>query len=524
MRLRRALPLCALVAACAAPKPPEAPSEAVIAAPTPAAPETPAAADLAPSIEPEAVPPVAATPPAPAGPRIASRRYITWIYNSPARKGLPIGYIRVGTAIHLKSADKVAGEGCGGGWYAAVPFGYVCHDDSTTLDPDHDPLIQAHAALSKLHYDRALPLRYAFSTGAPMYGKVPSPAEQDKVEGKKETRRPPEKLGKWSTGHEELADGELGEVSDVVPELLTDHQTLPTHYGEDKRVVRKWIPNGSMLAFTQAFRAEGRTWLLSADLTVVPADRVRPYRPSKFHGVRLDGEHAKIPAAWTRHDAKPLYDKAASGDGFTANGETPPRTFLALTGERVESGKKAYLGVEGGHFVDESDVVIVKPKEKRPVNVGDTQKWIEIHIRAGTLTAYVGDTPVYTTLVSPGAGGVGPYDGTNEQLVKLSTSPLGTYRVVWKDRSAAMSPEKGEPQKFWISDVPYTQYFRAPFALHVAYWHEDFGMPKSAGCVNISPEDGLFLFGWTDPQIPAEWQGVGPSKDHGWGTVIVVSP
>ena len=120
--------------------------------------------------------------------------------------------------------------------------------------------------------------------------------------------------------------------------------------------------------------------------------------------------------------------------------------------------------------------------------------------------------------------GVGPWTATNEELVKLSSTPLGTYRSVWKTRAAAMSPEKGEPEKFWIADVPWTQYFRAPFAIHTAYWHEDFGMPKSAGCINVSPEDGKHLFGWTDPPVPPSWQGAGSSKEGGLGTVLVVLP
>lgn len=37
-----------------------------------------------------------------------------------------------------------------------------------------------------------------------------------------------------------------------------------------------------------------------------------------------------------------------------------------------------------------------------------------------------------------------------------------------------MTPENTpDPQKFWISDVAYAQYFRMSFAIHAAYWHED---------------------------------------------------
>ena len=92
-------------------------------------------------------------------------------------------------------------------------------------------------------------------------------------------------------------------------------------------------------------------------------------------------------------------------------------------------------------------------------------------------------------------------------------------------KGETMSPEKGENRSFWIADVPHTQYFNPPFALHAAYWHERFGEPTSAGCVNVSPIDAETLFGWSDPQVPEGWQGVtgaGATKENGATTAVVV--
>ena len=33
------------------------------------------------------------------------------------------------------------------------------------------------------------------------------------------------------------------------------------------------------------------------------------------------------------------------------------------------------------------------------------------------------------------------------------------------------------------------QYFEEGYALHAAYWHDDFGTPRSHGCINLAPED-----------------------------------
>jgi hypothetical protein len=61
-----------------------------------------------------------------------------------------------------------------------------------------------------------------------------------------------------------------------------------------------------------------------------------------------------------------------------------------------------------------------------------------------------------------------------------------------------------------------------PFAIHVAYWHERFGEPMSGGCINVSPLDGAFLFDWTAPQLPPDWDAVLSGGAQGIGTIVRV--
>ena len=63
-------------------------------------------------------------------------------------------------------------------------------------------------------------------------------------------------------------------------------------------------------------------------------------------------------------------------------------------------------------------------------------------------------------------------------------------------------------EEFELRDIPYVQYFLEGYALHTAYWHDSFGLPRSHGCVNLAPEDAKRLFLWTDPPIPPGWHGV----------------
>jgi lipoprotein-anchoring transpeptidase ErfK/SrfK len=207
-------------------------------------------------------------------------------------------------------------------------------------------------------------------------------------------------------------------------------------------------------------------------------------------------------------------------------GELGVRSFVELTGARVELGGRTWLETKRRHegaplYLDEADATVVEAETKLPTGVRPGQKWMLVRLTQGTLVAYEDLVPVYATLVSPGAGGV-PRKGGD--LVKDSTTPTGTYSITFKDRAATMSPEKGKNRSFWIADVPHTQYFHPPFALHAAYWHERFGEYVSAGCINASPLDAEHLFGWSDPPVPDGWQGAtgAGAKENGPTSAIVV--
>jgi lipoprotein-anchoring transpeptidase ErfK/SrfK len=166
--------------------------------------------------------------------------------------------------------------------------------------------------------------------------------------------------------------------------------------------------------------------------------------------------------------------------------------------------------------------VVVEPAKKVPIGVKPDQKWILVHLGDATLVAYEGLRPVYATLVSPGRGGI-PVPGRDP--VEASTTPLGVFYVTFKDRATTMTRDKpGEPRTHWIADVPFTQYFLPPFALHAAYWHDRFGEDTSAGCINLSPIDAQALFTWSDPPVPPEWQGAtgAGAPENGPTTAVVI--
>lgn len=435
---------------------------------------------------------------------LTSVRYQTFIWRRPLKGGDDyLGYLRVGQRVALKSEDKVEGQGCPKGFYRVEPLGFVCDDDTVTRQQS-TPFLRANGLTSPR--DTPFPYDWAISNGAPMYARLPTVDEQRRKEnryGKVGVWHP---LPKFSRGHEHLATLEPIAAADPMPAFLEGGMGPR---GPVLSVVRKGVPHGTLFAYTRAFDHGGRTFLLSADLTVVPADRVRQFRRSTFHGVELDAQ-TSLPRAWFRVRPRPVFRR--EGNAFVATERTfALRSHVGLTGTEVEHDGRRFLETTTGDWAAASDATVVRARDDYPYGVRRGDKWMLVSLMDGTLVAYEDLTPVFTTLISPGRGGV-PIKGRDP--VADATTPTGSFKVTFKDRAATMASEFGQGRKFWVADVPFTQYFHPPFALHGAYWHEKFGEPMSAGCINASPLDAAWLFGWTEPVVPSGWQGIIANADE----------
>ena len=112
-----------------------------------------------------------------------------------------------------------------------------------------------------------------------------------------------------------------------------------------------------------------------------------------------------------------------------------------------------------------------------PPSGGHTGRWIDINLSAQRLTAYAGNTPVRSTLVSTG--------------LPRTPTPTGRYRIYAKYVSAPMSGPG-----YYLSNVPYVMYFYRSYSLHGTYWHSNFGHPMSHGCVNLPTPEAKWLYSW----------------------------
>jgi lipoprotein-anchoring transpeptidase ErfK/SrfK len=123
-----------------------------------------------------------------------------------------------------------------------------------------------------------------------------------------------------------------------------------------------------------------------------------------------------------------------------------------------------------------------KPAEPAPVTFradapADGKKWIEIDISDQRLVAWQGDVPVFETIVSTGKPG-------------WRTLP-GVFNVYRKYEETRM-----RGADYDTPDVPWTMYYSGGFAIHGAYWHNNFGTPVSHGCVNLRVPEAKALYEW----------------------------
>jgi lipoprotein-anchoring transpeptidase ErfK/SrfK len=105
------------------------------------------------------------------------------------------------------------------------------------------------------------------------------------------------------------------------------------------------------------------------------------------------------------------------------------------------------------------------------------ERWIDVSLSQQQVTAFEGNTPVRTFLVSTGT-----WEHPTVQ---------GQFHIYVKYPAADMAGPG-----YYLPAVPFVMYFYEGYGLHGTYWHHNFGTPMSHGCVNLETGDAAWLFDW----------------------------
>ncbi len=179
------------------------------------------------------------------------------------------------------------------------------------------------------------------------------------------------------------------------------------------------------------------------------------------------------------------FDESATAAIFENKPIDYPKTSLAQ-GNIIAPGQTAVLGTMASNGVE---------------------KWIEVSLSEQKVRAWEGNQKVMEFPISSGL---------------WSSTPKGTFEIWYKTRSQTMkggSKELGT--YYYLPNVPYNMFFHKGYALHGAYWHNNFGNPMSHGCVNEPIANAAQIFEWAGPTLPTGQNAVRSSPENPGTRVLV---
>jgi lipoprotein-anchoring transpeptidase ErfK/SrfK len=145
-----------------------------------------------------------------------------------------------------------------------------------------------------------------------------------------------------------------------------------------------------------------------------------------------------------------------------------------------------YARAEGLRPITAEEIAPISPE------VDDKLIVVTLNRNLQTLSALENGKEVYYAVIS--SGGKNPETG-------VWSTPVGEHPI-WRKRIGMRMGGGDLESGFDLTGVGWTCLFSGHGeAVHSTYWHNDFGIPKSHGCINARPADAKWIFRWTAPQV-----------------------
>jgi len=136
-----------------------------------------------------------------------------------------------------------------------------------------------------------------------------------------------------------------------------------------------------------------------------------------------------------------------------------------------------------------------------------SDKLLHVDLATQLVTAFEGDKMVLSNHCASGLRG--------------TDTPKGEFSTYHKGPSIHMSNQGDDKDTpYSLPGVPWCSFFTgAGHAFHGTYWHNDYGHPRSHGCVNLPTDVAKWVYRWSNPLVPANVDYV---NLPGQGTRVVV--
>jgi hypothetical protein len=500
------------------------------------------------------------------GPLLGALALQTPIYPTMELSKKRLGYIRLGGKVPVEPTP-VKSANCQQGWYKLVDGGFVCGKYAT---PDMtDPRIKLGITAPNL--EEVLPYKYAYNTkhGTPLYRSVPSKDEMLKYEPYLEAskRKKKKKDGEREEDPSTNANANtpavasapalvgvddagappppplpdptdplgLGPTSavpsgDETPAPSAPPPPPPKRWWEENEpgkqpnvtladlaqdaddTVAKRMVKGFFVAIDKSFGWNNRLWYKTTAGLVAPSDRMYIAKPPSSKGIDVPEGVKQVGFITALKASKYEFDEERTK--VSVKGSIARFSAFGLTGVTVSHKTVIYRQTTEGWWMKGIDGTFTDPGSP-PEGLAPGEKWIDVNLSRKTLVAFEGDKPVYAALVSPGR--------KSKNKAKDHSTIKGTFRIREKHIAVTMDGDGtvAGDLPYSIEDVPFVAYYDGSYALHGAFWHNNFGHEMSHGCVNLSPLDAKKIFFWTEPRLPRGWHAVWATSENR-GTQVVI--
>lgn len=139
----------------------------------------------------------------------------------------------------------------------------------------------------------------------------------------------------------------------------------------------------------------------------------------------------------------------------------------------------------------------IEPKEIEAIHPEVENKRVIIDVTYQTMSCYEENEEVYFCRISTGA----KYNAEGESVDKWAT-PIGAHPV-WRKLISLHMSGGTTGGGYDLPGIGWSSLFVGTgVAIHSTFWHNNFGVPMSHGCVNTKPDDAKWVFRWIAPEVP----------------------
>jgi len=145
-----------------------------------------------------------------------------------------------------------------------------------------------------------------------------------------------------------------------------------------------------------------------------------------------------------------------------------------------------YVPAHHIRLIPPAELAIISP------DIPPEAKRVEVRTQEQVVIAYEWDRPVFMARAATGA------EFSNGKFY----TPSGRHKTFHKRPSRHMAAGNLARNGYDLPGIPWVSYItESGIAFHGTYWHNDYGKPRSHGCINLTSQAAKWIFRWSLPSV-----------------------